>query len=254
MKGKPPRKAVLRPAALWRMIAFMGLPAEKPRAATYADLESVPPNKVAEIIHGVLHVFPRPAIPHARASSMLTIELGGPFSRGRNGPGGWHFLDEPELHFGPKDDEDVLVPDIAAFCVERMPRFPKTAYITLAPDWVCEILSPGTEATDRAEKMPIYAREGVQHVWLVHPIRRTLEVFQLDEKSRWIVLAVHQGAKCVRAEPFAALELDLRLLWPDDDEPAGGEKDENVEGEATPTLPAPKSKKAPAKARKRATK
>ncbi len=67
----------------------------KPRRATYADLEAVPPSKVAEIIHGVLHVFPRPAIPHARTASRLGGELVGPFDIGRGGPGGWHILDEP---------------------------------------------------------------------------------------------------------------------------------------------------------------
>ena len=66
----------------------MGQPAEKERRATYADLEAVPPNKVAELVRGTLHVFPRPAPRHARASSGLGIKLGGPFDLGDGGPGG----------------------------------------------------------------------------------------------------------------------------------------------------------------------
>ena len=84
----------------------------------------------------------------------------------RGGPGGWILLDEPELHL----HGDVLVPDLAGWRRERMPELPDAAAFELAPDWICEVLSPSTAASDRAEKMPIYARERVAHVWLVDPI------------------------------------------------------------------------------------
>ena len=79
----------------------MDYPAEKRGRATYADVEAAPPNAVAELIGGTLYVMPRPALRHARASSGLGGELYDPFDRGRGGPGGWHILDEPELHFRP---------------------------------------------------------------------------------------------------------------------------------------------------------
>ena len=83
-------------------------------------------------------------------------KLGNPFQDGTNGPGGWWFLPEPELHFG----SDVVVPDIASWRRERVPTVPNVAYFTLAPDWLCEVLSPSTESIDRRKKLPIYAREG----------------------------------------------------------------------------------------------
>lgn len=211
---------------------------------------------VAEILHGVLYVFPRPALPHARTASRLGVKLGGPFDLGEGGPGGWHILDEPELHLGPAEEEDDLVPDLAGWRVERMPKLPRTAHLTLPPDWVCEVLSRRTEATDRAEKMPIYAREGVRHAWLIHPIRRTLEVFALEADRHWKLLTVHRGARRVRAEPFAQLELDLGLLWPDEEEAPGNDEDEDDptppprEDDPTPP-PRSEAKRAPAKARKR---
>jgi Uma2 family endonuclease len=187
----------------------MGHPAAKLRPATYADLEAVPPHQVAEIIESTLYAFPRPAPKHAFASSGLGGELIGPFTRGRGGPGGWIILDEPEMHFGG----DVLVPDIAGWRVERMPELPETAYFSLAPDWICEVLSPSTEAIDRVKKMRIYAREQVSHVWLLDPIERILEVFKLAKSGRWEVIGLHEEAEKVRAEPFDAIELDLSLLW-----------------------------------------
>ena len=176
--------------------------------ATYADLCEVPENFVAEILEGELYAFPRPASPHGRAASRLGVKLGGPFEDGENGPGGWWFIDEPELHFGA----DVVVPDVAAWRRERMPTVPSVAYFTLPPDWLCEVLSPSTKAIDRGKKLPIYAREGVGHVWLVDPLLQTLEVLRL-ESQRWASVGTHEADAKVRAEPFDAVELALRALW-----------------------------------------
>jgi Uma2 family endonuclease len=184
----------------------MGEPAK--RRATYDDLLAVPKHLVAEIINGNLVTQPRPASRHARAASWLGGELHGPFDRGKGGPGGWILLDEPELHL----HGDVLVPDLAGWRRTRMPELPDAAAFELAPDWVCEVLSPSTAATDRAEKMPIYARERVAHMWLVDPVSRTLEALVL-EGARWSVLGTWRDDAKVRVEPFEAFELELAGLW-----------------------------------------
>jgi Uma2 family endonuclease len=180
------------------------------KRATYEDLQAVPSSMVAEILGGVLHVNPRPAAPHATASSVLGGELGPPFFHGRGGPGGWVILDEPELHLGA--DPDVVVPDLAGWRRARMPEIPDTAFFTLAPDWVCEVLSPSTEAVDRGEKLALYARERVGYAWLVDPLIRTLEVFRLDGGG-WRLVGTWHGDAGVRAEPFDAIELPLAALW-----------------------------------------
>ena len=178
------------------------------KGATYADLCAVPENFVAEIIGGELYAFPRPAIPHAHAASVLAGELMGPFHRGRTGPGGWLILCEPELHLG----KDVLVPDMAGWRRERLPKAPDVAHLTLPPDWLCEFLSPSTETVDRAKKLAIYAREGVGFVWLINPLLQTLEVLRL-ESQHWSLVGAHEGNAVVRAEPFDAIELELEALW-----------------------------------------
>jgi Uma2 family endonuclease len=117
-------------------------------------------------------------------------------------------LDEPELHLAA----DVLVPDLAGWRRERMAELPAVAFITLAPDWVCEVLSPATARVDRAEKMPISARERVTHVWLVDPDEQTLEIYRLDGDT-YRIIVTHAGSAICRAEPFDAIELDLSALW-----------------------------------------
>ena len=179
------------------------------RRATYQDLLDAPAHRVAEIVDGILYTQPRPAPPHAVVSSRLGIDLGGPFDRGRGGPGGWWIIDEPELHLG----DDVLVPDLAGWRRGRMAELPGTAYFTLAPDWVCEVLSASTRRLDLQGKRPIYAREGVGHLWLVDPVDRTLEAFELRE-GRWVRNASAQGNDPVSIRPFDAVTFALGDLWP----------------------------------------
>lgn len=183
---------------------------EARRKATYADLLAVPDHQVAEILDGELYVSPRPAMPHAAASTSMAGDLNGFFHRppgGPRGPGGWWILFEPELHL----DEDVVVPDLAGWRRERLPR-PTGAAVSIPPDWVCEVLSPGSGRVDRLRKMPIYARHGVGHAWLVDPLQRTLEVYRLHG-AHWLLIATHGEEEVIRAEPFEAVELEISRWW-----------------------------------------
>lgn len=88
-------------------------------------------------------------------------------------------MPEPELHLRG----DVLIPDLTGWRRERMPELPDVVGVDLAPDWVCEVLSPSSEALDRNRKMTVYAREGVKHLWLVDPRPQTVEVYRLEESG-----------------------------------------------------------------------
>jgi hypothetical protein len=180
------------------------------RKATYQDILDAAKDTVAEIINGDLRLSPRPGLPHTGASACLSYVLAPPFHFGNGGPGGWIILPEPELHL----DDDVVVPDLAGWRRERMPQLAREAFTTMSPDWVCETLSKSTEKLDRAEKLPIYARSGVRHVWLIDPRTQTLEVYRRQDDG-WPILGIHHGDQKVRAEPFEVFELDLSLLWAD---------------------------------------
>ena len=181
------------------------------RAATYADIEALPPNVVGEILFGALETHPRPAPRHGIAALSLGAELAGAFQRGRGGPGGWIFMDEPELHFGPH----VIVPDIAGWRRERLPQLPDTAWIETPPDWVCEVTSPATERRDRGSKRRIYAEAGVPHYWIVNPTLRLLEAYSLTGQN-WLLLASLRDDEEVSVPPFDAISFSLGQLWPYD--------------------------------------
>jgi Uma2 family endonuclease len=186
----------------------MALPLPKPRPATYEDIVRLPEHLVGEIIDGDLIVSPRPAPVHALASSSLGVEIGGPFGRGRGGPGGWLILDEPELHIAG----NVLVPDLAGWRRERMPSLPDTAWFTLAPDWVCEVLSPSTAVVDRTRKQEIYRLQGVPWLWFLDPVARTIEVLSRSEAA-WTVAGTFGGEGEARIPPFDAVAIDVGAMW-----------------------------------------
>ena len=140
----------------------------------------------------------------------MTVALAPPFQDGNGGPGGWHFLYEPELHFAG----DVLVPDLAGWRSDRGPNLMAHAHITHTPDWVCEILSKSTEKIDRGLKQRIYARQGVPYLWFADPIKRTLEVSRLAAGMFVPLLTVKDDA-IATAEPFEAVPFPLKRIWPE---------------------------------------
>jgi len=183
-------------------------PTAKKFESLHEQFMKLPETVIGEILSGELHVSPRPAPKHALASSTIGGEIIGPFNHGRGGPGGWLILFEPEIHL----ESNILVPDLAGWKRDVLPKIPDEAFFTTAPDWVCEVLSPGTAAIDRVKKMPLYAQYGVGHAWLVDPIAKTLEVFRL-ENERWVFLKSFANDDRVRAEPFDAIEIELGFLW-----------------------------------------
>ncbi len=182
-------------------------PADK--RATYDDLLNIPENMTGEIVDGELIVTPRPSRKHGYVAYSLGGRLTPSYQFGEgDGPGGWIFISEPEIAFG----EDILVPDVAGWKRERFPVEEDHNWISVRPDWVCEVLSPSTAKMDKTGKMPVYARFGVPHLWLIDPIAKTLDAFRL-ESGKWVVIGLYVQNDKVRVEPFEEVLIDLSDLW-----------------------------------------
>ena len=81
-----------------------------------------------------------------------------------------------------------------------------------APDWVAEVLSPGTASHDQIVKLPAYERAGVGEVWLIHPIDRTLRIYRLEAGyyGRATVLEL-KGQTQLTAVPDVTIDWDRVL-------------------------------------------
>ena len=181
------------------------------RRATYEDLYSIPENMTGEIVDGELIVYPRPAGKHVYAASALDKKIGSPYQFGEGGgPGGWIILVEPEIRLM----EDTVVPDLAGWKRERFPVPLETAWFPVAPDWVCEILSPSTGLYDRTKKKATYAKHRVRHLWIVDPTNMTIEAYRLaPAPDDWAPVGIWGNSDKARIEPFQEIEINLGDLW-----------------------------------------
>ena len=107
---------------------------------------------------------------------------------------------------------NVIVPDLAGWKKERLPKLPDTAYFELAPNWVCETLSPSTAKYDKIVKLRIYAENSVPYYWITDPINKTVDVLVLEDGS-YKLAATFGGDDKISAPPFEAMEFDLGDLW-----------------------------------------
>jgi Uma2 family endonuclease len=162
---------------------------------------------VTQVLFGVEHTHQRD-LRHSATSVAIGALVGAPFISTVPDSHGWEILRAPELRLG----DDIVVPDVVGWRRDRtdLPPFGEQ-WASIAPDWVCEVLSPETEQIDRIDKLKIYMREQVRHVWLADPRARVLEVFRLDDGAWTPIAALSDGGAPI--EPFAANELDVGLFW-----------------------------------------
>lgn len=177
-------------------------------SATAADLATLERH---EVVGGVIVEKAAPSFEHGAAQGSVFLALGSFRGRaGREGrPGGWWLGTEVEIELAP---HEVYVPDIAGWRIERVAEPPRGRPVRMAPDWVCEVLSPSTTVRDLGHKQRTYHQARVGHYWVVDPGDQVLTVYRWHEAG--YVLALVAGAgESVRAEPFEAVELDIADIF-----------------------------------------
>lgn len=154
---------------------------------------------------------------HAHIQTLLAHELVGPYYHGLDGPGGWWFLLQPKIRF---TERDKVAPDLAGWQRERLARLPDEFPIGTVPDWICEILSPRTARRDRTKRIDLYARTGVENLWVIDPTLGTVEVYR-NHDGRWLLLGTFTEDDTMALEPFLAQDLEVGRLFlaPSDETP-----------------------------------
>ncbi|MBI5479869.1 MAG: Uma2 family endonuclease [Deltaproteobacteria bacterium] len=191
--------------------------APKRPVATLEEALARPESERIELIRGTL--VPKAAVSgeHSEAQAHTVAGLVTRFDRRPGGrwPGGWWIRTEIDIQLG----DELFRPDLAGWRRENLPERPRGRPITVRPDWICEILSPSNEDTDRVDKLQSYFQAGVPHYWLANPIEKVLEVYRRTDVAYALVLTAKSG-QTVRAEPFDAVELRVDELFgadPEDD-------------------------------------
>lgn len=186
------------------------LPATK--LATYDDLLALGEDVRAEVIAGSIHLAPSGLPEHGHATGSIAHFIGGPFDRddGYGGPGGWWIFLELDVRLSL---HNIVRPDLCGYRRDRLREPWGKRPLDLAPDWVCEILSPSNAAHDRVTKAALYAQHGVPFFWLLDPAERVLETFTLRD-GLWMRTGSFDDTATARIVPFEAIELDIGRLFP----------------------------------------
>ena len=74
------------------------------------------------------------------------------------------------------------------------------------------MLSSSTARKDRIVKLPFHTSHGVTNAWLVDPVARSQEAYELSQ-GHWMLIAALQDDAPVRVAFFAAIEFSLGDLW-----------------------------------------
>lgn len=174
----------------------------------YAAIRALGEGITGEILmDGRIETMGRPGRSHTRFSSRLNRRL---TDLEDDRSSDWVFEWEREIRITP---DRLVVPDLAGWRVlDDDPSFLDDNPIRRTPDWACEVLSDSTRDKDRLDKLPLYLRAGVSHVWLADPDERRIEVFVAGdgEPAR---IAVATGDETVTLPPFADVGFDLATFW-----------------------------------------
>ncbi len=107
-------------------------------------------------------------------------------------------------------------PDVAFVSRKRLPGgvFPPAPYPELAPNLVVEVLSPGNTAAEMARKRLEYFHAGVDVVWIVDCVNRSVAVY--TSSSQVVVLGEQDAIDCAAllpgfSSPIAEFFVDLDI-------------------------------------------
>jgi len=178
--------------------------------------DSLPDNTRAEIIAGELIVYPPPSARHNRVAARLWSELDDGLGSGKRGERPrWLFLEGPGIYLPEalreSEEKEYLVPDVAAWRIERAPTDLDEHTFWERPDWVCEVLSKNPKR-DREVKRDLYRAMGVPFYWMIDPKARWVEVCSLPSTQLY-QCERHAYRASLRAEPFHGFELDLQRVF-----------------------------------------
>ena len=188
----------------------MNTQARPARPATYQDILDAPPHMVAEIAGGRLHLHPRPALRHSRATFRMAGRLDGPFQGGPTAPAAGTSPSSPSSTSAPTSSSPTSPAGAASACRSSPTPPPSTS----PPTGSARSSPPAPAASTSPRSASSTAPNAVAHLWLVDPDARTLEAFTLPAGA-WTLAAAFQDGDDIRAAPFEALAFPLSALWPD---------------------------------------
>ncbi len=181
---------------------------------TYADYLTWMDDKRRELFDGMIKLMtPSPSMKHQELSFNFSRLLGNYLvnkaCKGFAAPSDVRLPQNKN-----KNDETiytVVQPDLYVVC--DLSKMDEKGCLG-APDFIIEIVSPGSSRCDVREKFDIYQEHGVCEYWIVYPNDETVSVFVLDEKGKYQLMGMYAGDDKIPLNIFDGdLQIDLAEVF-----------------------------------------
>lgn len=155
--------------------ARMDMP-RKENVYTIHDIYALPDGERAELLDGKIYYMAPPNTQHQRLVHFFDREIGNYIQSHK---GECEVFPAPFAVFLDKDDRNYVEPDISVIC-DRNKLNDKGC--NGAPDWVIEIVSPGSKSMDYFIKLFKYRLAGVKEYWIVDFAKELITVYQFEKE------------------------------------------------------------------------
>ena len=175
------------------------------KQATYADYLKTPEGGKFQLIAGEILEMTSPSLYHQRIITKLSTIINNFLL---NHSIGEVFVAPLDVYFS---DTEVYQPDILILLNESFSKM-KENKIEGAPDLVVEVLSPSTAYYDLKHKKSIYEKQGVREYWIVDPIEKTLEIFEL-QNGKFISTGELSKNEIAKSKLISGMEVGLDIIF-----------------------------------------
>lgn len=182
----------------------MALPQEK--FYTVEDIYELPDGERAELIDGQIYDMAPPSRKH-QALSMELAYLIQDYIRSHNGS--CKVYAAPFAVFLNEDDYNYVEPDISVICD---PAKLDDRGCNGAPDWIIEIVSPGSIKMDYYTKLFKYRSAGVREYWVVDPSKNVIYVYHFEAGEDPDAYAQYSFQDIVKAGIYDDLMIDFSKI------------------------------------------
>lgn len=144
---------------------------------TIEDIYALPEGERAELIDGQIYYLATPSRTHQK----LLLSLSRKIADYIDSKGGECEVDiAPFAVFLNNDDINYVEPDISVIC-DSSKLDDKGCHG--APDWIIEIVSPGSKSMDYYKKLLKYNTAGVREYWIVDPTKELVMVYRFEKET-----------------------------------------------------------------------
>lgn len=170
---------------------------------TIDDIYALPDGERAELIDGEIYYMAPPSRKHQDILSFLHLAIGNHIASNN---GKCKIYPAPFAVFLFQDDSKYLEPDLSVICNKDKLN---DRGCNGAPDWIIEIVSPGSRVMDYYTKLSLYREAGVREYWIVDPMKQMILVYDMEHNT---APAIFSFTDTIKSILYGNLEIDFSKL------------------------------------------